>query len=191
MALERWEADLGHSGIHFSVRHMVVSKVRGQFASWSASVLEDVDDPSRDSVEATIDVSSITTGVAERDRHLKSADFLDVASHPRITFRSTRVERRGERRLRIAGNLTIRGVTRNVVLDGEDNGRTRDPWGHERAGFSVKVSLDRTDFGLTWSQLLEAGGMIVGDRVDIEIEVEAVRQAATTPAVVSAAAPVA
>jgi polyisoprenoid-binding protein YceI len=182
MALERWEIDSGHSGIHFSVRHMVVAKVRGQFARWSATILAQDGDPGRASVEAVIDASSIETGVADRDAHLKSADFLDAASHPELRFRSQRVETLGGDRLRVVGDLTIRGVTREVALDVEYAGRTRDPWGNERAGLTAKTSIDRKDFGLKWNQLLEAGGLMVGDRVDIEIEVEAVRQTAAKAA---------
>ena len=177
MSVERWEIDSGHSGVHFSVRHMVVAKVRGKFSRWSGVLRAADGDEARASVEVVIDASSIDTGVADRDAHLKSPDFLDVAHHPEITFRAERSERLTPERLRVSGELTIRGVTRPVVLDVEYAGRTKDPWGHERAGFAAKTSIDRKDFGLTWNQVLEAGGVVVGDRVDIEIEVEAVKQA--------------
>lgn len=176
MALERWEIDSGHSGIHFSVRHMVVAKVRGQFARWSGSVLTTDGDPASASVEAVIDASSIETGVADRDAHLKSADFLDAARYQELSFKSKRVEALGGGRLLVVGGLTIRGVEREVALDVEYAGRTRDPWGNERAGLTARTSIDRRDFGLTWNQVLEAGGVVVGDRVDVEIEVEAVKQ---------------
>jgi polyisoprenoid-binding protein YceI len=123
-----------------------------------------------------IDASSIDTGLADRDTHLKSADFLDVAGHPEITFKSTRVEKLGGERLRVAGDLTIRGTTREVVLDVEYAGQTKDPWGNVRAGFAAKTVIERKDFGLSWNQVLEAGGVLVGDSVTIEIEVEAVQQ---------------
>jgi polyisoprenoid-binding protein YceI len=178
MTANRWDADGGHSGIHFSVRHLVISKVRGHFARWTANVVMDENDPSRAKVAAVIDVSSITTGVADRDKHLLSADFFDVANYPEISFTSTHVEKLAGGRLQLAGNLTIRGRTREIVLDVEDNGRTQDPWGHERAGYSAKVTIERKDFGLAWNQVMETGGVVVGDRVDIEIEVEAVRQVA-------------
>ena len=177
MSVERWEIDSGHSGVHFSVRHMVVAKVRGRFSRWSGVLRAEDGDEARASVEVVIDASSIDTGVADRDAHLKSPDFLDVAHHPEITFRAGRSEKLAPERLRVVGDLTIRGVTRPVVLDVEYAGRTKDPWGHERAGFAARTSVDRKDFGLTWNQLLEAGGVMVGDRVDIEIEVEAVKQA--------------
>ena len=177
MSVERWEIDSGHSGVNFSVRHMVVAKVRGKFSRWSGVLRAADGDEARASVEVVIDASSIDTGVADRDAHLKSPDFLDVAHHPEITFRAERSERLTPERLRVSGELTIRGVTRPVVLDVEYAGRTKDPWGHERAGFAARTSVDRKDFGLTWNQVLEAGGVVVGDRVEIEIEVEAVKQA--------------
>ncbi len=177
MAAERWEIDSGHSGIHFSVRHMVLARVRGKFTRWSGTVLAQDGDESRASVDVVIDASSIDTGVADRDAHLKSPDFLDVARYPEITFKADRSERLSADRLRVSGLLTIHGVARPVVLEVEYAGRMKDPWGHERAGFTARASIDRKDFGLTWNQLLEAGGVMVGDRVDIEIEVEAVKQA--------------
>ena len=182
MSREQWEIDSSHSGIHFSVRHMVIAKVRGQFARWSGSVVAEDGDFVRASASVVIDASSIETGVADRDAHLKSADFLDVANHPEITFKASRVEKLGDGERRVAGDLTIRGVTREVVLDVEYSGRTKDPWGNERAGFGAKTSINRKDFGLAWNQILEAGGALVGDRVDIEIEVEAVKQAGTKAA---------
>jgi len=178
MALEKWEIDSSHSGIHFSVRHMVVAKVRGQFVRWSGSVLVEEGDLARAKAEVIIDASSIETGVADRDKHLKSPDFFDVASFPELTFESKRVEKQTDEALRVTGDLMIRGVTSEVVLDVEYAGRTKDPWGNERAGFTATTTIDRKDFGLTWNQVLEAGGVMVGDRVSIEIEVEAVKQTA-------------
>ena len=179
MTIDKWEIDSTHSGVHFSVRHMVVAKVRGQFARWSGTVSVEDGDLARASVNAVIDASSIETGLADRDTHLKSADFLDVAGHPEITFKSTRVEKLGDERLRVAGDLTIRGTTREVVLDVEYAGQTNDPWGNLRAGFTAKTVIERKDFGLSWNQVLEAGGVLVGDSVAIEIEIEAVKQSKT------------
>jgi len=178
MEREKWEIDSSHSGIHFSVRHMVIAKVRGQFTRWSGTVVTEDAGLNGLQVEATIDAASIETGVAERDAHLKSADFLDTARFPDIKFRSQSVEKRGGEHLRVTGALIIHGVSRDVVLEVEYAGQTTDPWGNERAGFTAKTSIDRRDFGLAWNQVLEAGGLVVGDRVDIEIEVEAVKQAA-------------
>jgi polyisoprenoid-binding protein YceI len=177
MAFEKWEIDSGHSGVHFSVRHLVVAKVRGKFARWSGAVVSEDGGFRGATAEVTIDASSIDTGVADRDTHLKSPDFFDVASYPEITFKGRRSEAVDGTRLRVTGDLTMHGVTREVVLDVEYAGRTKDPWGNERAGFTARTAIDRKDFGLTWNQVLEAGGVVVGDRVDIEIEVEAVRQA--------------
>ncbi|MGH7501795.1 MAG: YceI family protein [Longimicrobiales bacterium] len=175
---ERWEIDSGHSGIHFSVRHMVVAKVRGQFARWSGTVVIEGGDASRGQVDVRIDASSIETGLADRDAHLTSADFLDVANHPEITFKGKRVKNRSGNRLDVVGDLTIRGVTGEVVLEVEDTGRAKDPWGNVRAGWTAKTSIERKDYGLMWNQVLETGGVVVGDRIDIEIDVEAVKQAA-------------
>jgi polyisoprenoid-binding protein YceI len=175
--MERWEIDSGHSGIHFSVRHLVVAKVRGQFTRWSGTVQAPEGDLSRGTVEVVIDASSIQTGVSDRDAHLRSADFFDVEQHPEIRFRSTRVEPASRGALRLWGELTIRGVTREVALEVEYAGRAQDPWGNERAGYSARTSIDRSDYGLTWNQVLETGGVMVGDRIEIEIEVEAVKQA--------------
>lgn len=182
MTLEKWEIDSSHSGIHFSVRHMVIAKVRGHFARWSGSLLAEGGDLSRAKVDVVIDASSIDTGVADRDTHLKSPDFLDVATFPEITFKSTRVETQSDKALRVTGDLTIRGVSREVVLDVESAGQAKDPWGNLRAGFTAKTAIDRKDFGLTWNTVLEAGGVMVGDRVTIEIDVEAVKQTAATAA---------
>ena len=182
MALEKWEIDSSHSGVHFSVRHMVISKVRGQFARWTGTILAEDGDLGRATVDVVIDATSIDTGVADRDTHLKSADFFNVVAYPEITFKGTRVERQGEDQLKLIGALTIRGVTREVALEVEYSGRAKDPWGNERAGFAAKTAIDRKDFGLTWNQLLEAGGVMVGDRVTIEIEVEAVKQTAAKAA---------
>ncbi|HNT00113.1 MAG TPA: YceI family protein [Polyangiaceae bacterium] len=178
MSLEKWEIDSSHSGIFFSVRHMVIAKVRGQFSRWSGNIVIEDGDMARAKVEVVIDASSIDTGVADRDAHLKNPDFLDVENFPELTFQSVRVEKQGEENFRLIGNLTIHGVTREVVLDAESAGQTKDPWGNVRAGYAAKTSINRKDFGLTWNQVLEAGGVMVGDRITIEIEVEAVKQEA-------------
>lgn len=182
MVTERWEIDGSHSGLHFSVRHLVIAKVRGQFSRWTGTLVVPDGDFSRASVEAVIDASSIETGVADRDTHLKSPDFFDVAQYPEVTFKAARLEPRGDTDARLVGALTIKGVTRDVVLDVERLGQAKDPWGNERAAFSAKTSIDRRDFGLTWNQVLETGGVMVGERVNLEIEIEAVRQIATKAA---------
>jgi polyisoprenoid-binding protein YceI len=177
-----WNIDATHSGINFSIRHMVFSKVRGRFATYTGAIQLEDDDLARSSVEVSIDASSIDTGTAQRDTHLRSADFFDVESYPALRFRSTRIEQVAADRYRMIGQLTIRNVTREVSLDVEATGKATDPWGNERLGFAAKTSIDRKEFGLSWNQLLEAGGVLVGDRVDIELDVQAVKAAAVKAA---------
>ncbi len=169
-----WNVDTAHSSIQFSVRHMVFARVRGRFGAFRGTVRLDPADPTRGSVEAEIEAASIDTGVADRDNHLRSPDFLDVESFPKLRFESTRVEAAGGDHYRIHCNLTIRDVTREVVLDAEYSGQAKDPWGNQRVAFTAAASLDRSEFGLTWNQVLEAGGVLVGERVDIELELQAV-----------------
>jgi polyisoprenoid-binding protein YceI len=176
-----WDIDVGHSAIHFHVRHMLISKVHGRFARWSGALQLDPKDLTRSSVEVKIDAASIDTQVADRDAHLRSADFLDVAKHPELTFRSKRVEQAGGG-LRVVGDLTLHGVTKEVTLEAEFAGTGKDPWGNERAGFSAKAALDRRDFGLVWNAALETGGVLVGEKVEIALELEAVKRAAAAPA---------
>ena len=182
--LSVWAPDLVHSSVGFTVRHLVVSKVRGKFARWTGSILMDEHDLLRTTVDVTIETASVDTGVEQRDNHLRSADFFDVEKHPAMTFRSTRVEKAADGVLRLHGNLTLHGVTRAVALDVEYAGTQKDPWGGLRAGFSARTSLNRKDFGLVWNQVLETGGVAVGDKVEIDIEIEAVKQ---VPAAVGAA----
>jgi polyisoprenoid-binding protein YceI len=177
MRTERWEIDSSHSSVHFSVRHLVIAKVRGVFARWSGTVQAPDGDFSKATVNVTIDASSIDTGVAQRDAHLKSADFFDVLVHPELRFVGKRVEPRSGAEIDVVGDLTIKGITREVRLRVEQHGQAKDPWGNVRAAFTAKTSIDRKDFGLTWNQALETGGVMVGDRVDIEAEIEAVQQA--------------
>ena len=179
MANENWQVDGAHSAVNLTVRHMVISKVRGQFTKWNAKLALDTADLSRSSVEVEIQAASIDTGVADRDAHLRSDDFLAAEKFPTLRYRSRRVEAPSKDRLRVVGDLTIRDVTREVVLDVEYGGQGKDPWGNQRAGFSATASINRKDFGLTWNQALETGGLLVADRVDIEIELQAIKQAAT------------
>ena len=182
MTTQTWQIDSAHSGIHFSVRHLVIAKVRGQFSRWTGALTVPDGDFAQATVDVTIDATSVETGVADRDTHLKSADFFDVEKFPELTFRSRRIEPKGGDRFALIGDLTIRGISREVVLDVESAGQTKDPWGNVRAGFEGKTAVDRKEFGLTWNQVLEAGGVMVCDKVEIEIEVEAVRQDATAAA---------
>ena len=174
--LPTWDIDLVHSSIGFTVRHLVVSKVRGRFTRWSGTIRMDENDLTRTQVDIAIEPASVDTGVGQRDNHLRSPDFFDAEKHTTMAFKSTRVEQAKDGALKLVGDLTMHGVTRPVTLEVEQAGTQKDPWGGLRAGFSARASLDRKDFGLTWNQLLETGGVVVGEKVDIDIEVEAVKQ---------------
>ena len=181
MATGKWDIDVGHSAVHFYVRHMVISKVHGRFARWSGKLDFDPSNLAAAKVEVRIDASSIDTQVADRDNHLRSPDFFDVAKYPELTFVSKKVEKAGDG-YQVSGELTMHGVTRPVVLETEFAGTGKDPWGNERAGFAAKASLDRKDYGLMWNKALEAGGVLVGEKVEISIELEAVKQQAKSSA---------
>jgi polyisoprenoid-binding protein YceI len=178
MSIERWEIDSSHSGIHFAVRHLLISKVRGRFSRWSGTLLVPDGDWRRATVDVVIDASSIDTGVARRDAHLRAADFLYVRRYPDITFRTLHAAAPQAGQLRIVGELTLMGRAGEVTLEVEDNGVTRDPWGNERAGFSARTAIDRRDFAVSGKLALDSRGLVIGERIDIEIDVEAVRQAA-------------
>jgi polyisoprenoid-binding protein YceI len=178
MTQQDWQVDGAHSTVNFTVRHMVISKVRGHFAKWKAKLALDGANLAGSSVEVEIEAASIDTGVAERDAHLRSADFLDVQKYPTLTYRSTEVVVVSKDRLRVVGDLTIHGVAREIPLDVAVGGQGKDPWGNVRAGFSATASLNRKDFDLTWNQALETGGLLVADRVDMEIEIQAIKAAA-------------
>jgi polyisoprenoid-binding protein YceI len=176
-AVGTWQLDPAHTHVEFAVRHLMISTVKGRFADVQGTVRMDEANTGAGKVEVTIGVASIDTRQDERDAHLRSADFLDAARFPVITFRSRRIEGIPfEGNFHLVGDLTIRGITREVALDVSPGGRVTDPSGNERAGFSARTKIDRTDFGLTWNQALEAGGVLVGDEVRISAEVELVRQ---------------
>jgi polyisoprenoid-binding protein YceI len=177
MSQSEYSFDTSHSHVAFTVRHMVFSKVRGEFTKWSGTAKLDEGDLAKSSIDASIEVGSIDTHEEKRDAHLKSADFFDADNHKQITFKGTAVEAKGKGKLALTGDLTIRGVTKPVTLDVEELGRGKDPWGNERVGFSAKTSINRNDFGLKWNQVLEAGGVLVGEKVDIEIDVELTKKA--------------
>jgi len=177
MAIETWQIDPSHSAIGFSVRHMVVSKTRGRFTRWSGQIRFDPKNPAASSVEVTIDPASIDTADAQRDAHLRSPDFFDVEKYPAASFRSTTIEDRGGDRYRISGDLTVHGVTKPVVLEATYEGSGKDPWGGQRSGFLATTSIDRKDFGLEWNKALDTGGLLVGEKVDLTLEIEAILQA--------------
>ena len=168
-----WTIDAAHSAARFRVRHLLISNVEGRLGNVTGVVDYDENDPLRSSVEATIDTKGIDTGAPERDAHLRSADFFDVERYPAMTFRSTRVEKLGDRKLKVTGDLTIRGVTRSVVLQVEGPTSTiTDPWGNVKAGASAIASVNRKDYGISWNKTLDGGGLAVGDDVAITLEIE-------------------
>ncbi|MBK8023589.1 MAG: YceI family protein [Chloroflexi bacterium] len=169
-----WTLDKAHTTANFSARHMMVATVHGRFAAPTGTINFDPANPTAASVEATIDATTLTTDLADRDGHLKSPDFLDVAKYPSITFKSTKVEPQGQDTAKVTGDLTIRGVTRPIVLDVEFLGTAKDPWGGHRAGFSATARINREDFGLTWNVALEAGGVLVGKDIKLTLEAEAI-----------------
>jgi polyisoprenoid-binding protein YceI len=171
----RYLLDPSHSTVEFVVRHLMISKVRGRFSTFQGSLDLAAGSDLPQAVEVTIDVASIDTRDAQRDGHLKSADFFDVEKYPAIAFRSTAVEGTAEE-FRLRGALTIHGVTKEVVLTGSFEGRAADPWGGNRVGYAAHVTINRKDFGLAWNQALETGGVMVSDEVRIELNVEAVQQ---------------
>jgi len=172
-----WEFDPAHTGVQFKVRHLMVSSVRGDFEKVSGKIVYDEADATKSSADITIEAASINTRVAKRDEHLRSPDFLDVGKHPAITFKSKRVEKSGDGTLKMTGDLTIRGVTKEVTLAVE--GPTppiKDPMGNSRVGGQATTKISRKDFGLVWNAALETGGVVVGDEVEITIDVEIYRK---------------
>lgn len=177
-----WQIDSAHSEINFTVRHMMISRVRGQFERFSGTVDFNPDAPANSAVDVTVDINSINTREEQRDDHLRSPDFLDAENYPEMTFKSTRIEADSDTKGKLYGNLTIRGITKEVVLDVEYAGQAKSPWGTISAGFSANTRINRKDWGLTWNQALETGGVLVGEEIKIDIELELVQQAEAAPA---------
>lgn len=170
-----WKIDPTHSHTEFAVRHLMISTVKGRFGNLAGTVVTDETDPARVEVDITIDVNSLDTRELQRDAHLKSADFFDAEKYPVITFTSTGVKDILGATFKLVGNLTMHGVTREVTLDVKSEGKGKDPWGGERAGYSATAKLNRSDFGLTWNQVLETGGIAVGDEIKISLDLELVK----------------
>jgi len=168
--------DPAHTRVGFVAKHLMVAKVRGHFPEVAGSVTL-AENPLDSTAEATIQVASITTGVDDRDAHLRSSDFFEIEKYPTLTFRGAKVVSASRGRFYVVGDLTIKGVTRQVELEVEFDGVARDPWGGERIALTATTEIDREDFGITWNVALETGGVLVGRKIKIEIEVEAVRQA--------------
>jgi polyisoprenoid-binding protein YceI len=174
---DNWALDPAHTNVEFTVRHMMISNVKGQFQKTSGMVTINGNDPTSAKIDATIDATSIDTRVDKRDAHLKSPAFLDVDKFPTITFKSSKVEADGTGKWKVTGDLTLHGVTKPVVLEVESTGTPiTDPMGNTRAGASATTKISRKDFGLTWNQPLETGGVMVGDDVAISIDVEAIKK---------------
>jgi len=174
-----YEVDTAHSGAHFTVKHMMVANVRGDFGKVSGTVNVDEKDITKSSVDVVIDASSIDTRNASRDGHLKSPDFFDVANHPNLTFKSTKVEKADDGKLKVTGNLTIRNVTKSVVLDVEGpSAEIKGVDGSMRVGATATTKINRKDFGLNWNKALESGGVLVGDEVQVSLDFEGVKKQA-------------
>ncbi len=172
----RYELDPAHTRIGFAARHAMVTTVRGCFSEFSGGAVLDADVPSRSSVELVVDTASITTGQAQRDAHLRSPEFFDVDTFPELLFTSTAVEAaEGDGEFRVVGDLTVAAVTRPVVVEFSFNGLVRDPFGFERAGFTGRSAVRRSDFGLTYNAALELGGILISDEVTLEIDVSAIK----------------
>jgi len=172
-----WQIDSSHSHIYFTARHMMISKVRGSFENFSGTINFDEENPTNTTVNVEVDLTSVSTRDEKRDGHLKSPDFFDVENYPTMEFVSTRVEQIDEHNGRLYGQLTIKDITKEVVLDVDYAGIAKSPWGTVSAGFSASGSLNRKEWGLNWNQALETGGVLVGDKINIEIELELVKVA--------------
>jgi len=177
-----WQVDTAHTQINFSVRHMMISRVRGQFEKFSGSVALDEANPANTRVDFQIETASINTREPQRDGHLRSPDFFNAEAYPYMTFQSKRVEILDDSHARLTGDLTIRNIRREVTLEVEYSGRARSPWGTVSVGFTASTKINRKDWELTWNQALETGGVLVGDEVGISIELELVQVAETQPA---------
>jgi len=172
-----WELDPAHSSVAFAIRHMMISTVRGQFKTFTAKAVGDPASPATASIEATIDAASIDTANEKRDTHLKTPDFLDVAKYPTITFKSKKIESAEQGKAKVTGDLTLHGVTKEVVLDVEGpSGVIKDPMGNTRAGAHATTKINRKDFGIVWNKAMDGGGIMVGDEIDVTIDVEAVKK---------------
>ncbi|MHB1610869.1 MAG: YceI family protein [Sulfobacillus sp.] len=174
--MPRWNIDVAHSTAEFSIRHLMISTVKGRFSGIEGYFEGEPEHLQTGNVDVTLDIATVDTRQAERDAHLRSADFFDVEKFPKMTFKSQQISLVGDNRYQVVGDLTIHGVTRSETFDVSFEGRAKDPWGGERAGFSGHTSINRKDYGLQWNVALEAGGVMVGDQVKINVEIEAVRQ---------------
>ncbi|MGE7593971.1 YceI family protein [Peribacillus frigoritolerans] len=177
MTNTKWIVDPTHSAIEFSVKHMMIAKVKGSFNKFEASILANPSDLTTAEIDFTVDVASIDTRNADRDNHLRSADFFDVEKNPTLTFKSTKIVKTDEDEYDVTGNVTLNGVTREETFSITFEGQGKDPWGNEKAGFSGKGKVKRSDYGLTYNAALETGGVLIGDQITLTIEIEAAKEA--------------
>jgi len=175
MAKSNWAVDVSHSAIDFSVKHMMIAKVKGSFHSFEAQISADPADLTTADIAFQIDLSSVDTRNGDRDAHLKSADFFDVENHPKLLFKATKIVSKGDGEYEVTGDVTLHGVTRPETFAVTYEGAGKDPWGNEKAGFSATGSLKRSDYGLTYNAVLETGGVLIGDEVKVSIEIEAAK----------------
>ncbi len=178
MAHVTWAVDTTHSSIDFTIRHMMIAKVKGTFHTFEAAIVADPEDLTTASIRFSVDVASIDTRNADRDGHLRSADFFDAEAHPKMTFEATRIAKKGEGLYAVTGDFTLHGVTRSETFAVTYEGGGKDPWGNERVGFSVEGAIKRSDYGLTYNAALETGGVLIGDEVKVHLEIEALKQSA-------------
>lgn len=177
MTNTKWIVDPTHSAIEFSVKHMMIAKVKGSFNKFGASILANPTDLTTAEIDFTVDVSSIDTRNADRDNHLRSADFFDVEKNPTLTFKSTKIVKTDEDEYDVTGDVTLNGVTQEETFNITFEGQGKDPWGNEKAGFSGKGKVKRSDYGLTYNAALETGGVLIGDQITLTIEIEAAKEA--------------
>lgn len=173
MAKQTWNVDVAHSSVDFVIKHMVIAKVKGSFKDFSASIEADVDDLTSADIKFEVDVASVDTRNADRDKHLRSGDFFEPETHPKMTFTSTKVEKQSTGEYAVTGDMTIRGVTRPETFVVTYEGQGKNPYGQIVAGFSVNGTISRSEYGLTWNVALETGGVLIGDQVQISVEIEA------------------
>ncbi|MBO0997818.1 polyisoprenoid-binding protein [Bacillus sp. SD075] len=177
MTNTKWTVDPTHSAIEFSVKHMMIAKVKGSFNKFEASILANPLDLTTAEIDFTVDVASIDTHNADRDNHLRSADFFDVEKNPTLTFKSTKIVKTNEDEYDVTGNVTLNGITQEETFSITFEGQGKDPWGNEKAGFSGKGKVKRSDYGLTYNAALETGGVLIGDQITLTIEIEAAKEA--------------
>ncbi|MGG1679121.1 YceI family protein [Neobacillus sp. NRS-1170] len=175
MTKSNWILDAAHSSVDFSVRHMMIANVKGTFNSFNATIEADPTDLTTASIEFAIETASVDTRNQDRDGHLASADFFDAANHPNMTFKATSIEKTDDGEYNVTGDLTLRGVTKQETFAVSFEGTGKDPWGNEKAGFSATGSINRSDYGLVWNAALETGGVLVGDKVKINLQIQAAK----------------